>query len=164
MRLKPEPLTPENFAGFGAVIDVRGVAPRVINQGTTKRFHDLAPVDVAAQSGTPLLSIFRASPRPVPIAIELMERHPLGSQAFMPLNDTPFLVLVAEGEDAVVAPSTLRAFITDGQQGVSYARNVWHHPVLALGEETDFLVVDRGGPGENLEEYWFEDAGIFLEI
>jgi len=155
--LTPTPLTKADFAPFGDVIEIADSEHFTINNGTTERFHDLAAVDVVEAGGRPLLSIFRGQPREYPLAIEMMERHPLASQAFVPLTDRPFLVVV--GEPGVTPdPERLRAFITDGSQGVNYRRGVWHHPLLVIGEEADFLVVDRGGPGENCDEHYF-DAG-----
>ncbi len=155
--LKPEPLTAAAFAPFGQVIETQGVQPLAINQGTTERFHALAEVDTAAEAGHPIISVFRGQPRPQPIAIRLVERHPLSSQAFMPLQERPWLVVVAE-PGAPPAPAGLRAFLAGGDQGVSYARGVWHHPLLVLQPDSDFLVIDRSGPGENLEEHWFDVA------
>ena len=149
--ITPVPLTGRDFAPFGEVIETRGAERRLINAGSTVRFHDLARVDVAAHGGYPLINLFRAQPLALPLTIGLLEQHPLGSQAFVPLKRARFLVVVAPGNDAP-GLAGLRAFITDGRQGVSYARGTWHHPVIALGRETDFLVVDRGGPGDNLAE------------
>ena len=150
-RITPVPLTKRDFAPFGEVIETDGAERRVINDGSTVRFHDLARVDVAAHGGYPLINLFRAQPLALPLTISLLEQHPLGSQAFIPLHTAPFLIVVAP---AGAAPrlAELRAFVTDGRQGVNYARGVWHHPVIALGRETDFVVVDRGGPGDNLVE------------
>ena len=89
------------------------------------------------------------------MAIAMMEKHPIGSQAFMPLDLSPFLVVVAAAGE-IVGPDDLHAFITDGRQGINLARGTWHHPVIALDRETDFIVVDRGGPGDNLVEYNFD--------
>lgn len=152
MKLTVEPLTPDAFAPFGEVITTataRDTYP--INLGTTTRFHDISRVDVGDQGGAPIISIFRGTPRQKPIEIKLMERHPLGSQAFMPLAGQKFLIVVAPGTDTP-KPETLRAFISDGRQGVTYAKNVWHHPLLVLEPNSDFLIVDRAGPGENLNE------------
>lgn len=155
--LVPTPLTKADFAPFGDVIEVAGSEHFTINDGTTERFHDLAAIDVLEAGGRPLLSIFRGRPRRFPLAIEMMERHPLASQAFVPLSDRPFLVVVDE-PGVAPDPRRLRAFVTDGRQGVNYRRGVWHHPLLVIGEDADFLVVDRGGPGENCDEHYF-DAG-----
>jgi len=159
MTLTAEPLTAEGFAPFGNVIQMAGHAPRTINEGTCERFDDLAPIDVSANGGRPLISIFKASPRPLPFKVRVLERHPLSSQAFYPLDGVPFLVVVAEDGDASVPWSTrIRAFRAAGNQGVSYRRNTWHHALLAIGQTSHFLVVDRGGPGENCDEVVVDPA------
>jgi ureidoglycolate lyase len=145
-RLEVEALTPEAFAPFGEVISpaaARTVYP--INEGTSQRFHGLAHVDCV--EGAPILSIFRAQPRVLPFAIEMLERHPLGSQAFVPLSKAPYLVVVAS--DPGVTP---RAFLARDGQGVNFFRGTWHHPLLALDAESDFLIVDRDGGGDNCDE------------
>lgn len=153
MMLKAEPLTAAAFAPFGEVIEVAGHAPRMINEGTCERFDDLAPVDVMANGGRPLISIFKAAPRPLPFEVRALERHPLSSQAFYPLDGVAFLVVVAADPDVATPwPSRIRAFHAAGNQGVSYRRNTWHHALLAIGQTSHFLVVDRGGPGENCDE------------
>ena len=151
------PLTRAAFEPFGDVIEADGAERFEINNGSTTRFHDLARVDVAAEGGHALVNIFRARPLPMPLTIAMMEKHPLGSQAFVPLEAAPFLVVVAPPGDAV-APADLRAFLARAGQGVNYAPGVWHHPVIALGRETDFLVIDRGGPGDNLAEFFFDEG------
>lgn len=161
--LAVEPLTIEAFEPFGSVIEPDNAAEiRLINGGTTTRFHDLAAVDVAAGGGRPLINIFRGKPFAPPIAIAVMERHPLGSQAFVPLHDGPFLVVVAE--DAGGGPGRPRAFRCAGRRGVNYARNVWHHPLISLGTTSDFLVVDRGGEGLNLEEARYPEPFLIQSL
>ena len=164
--LRPEPLTAEAFAPFGQVIEADHDKSYLINEGTTRRFHDLAQVDVTDGEGEAILSIFRGTPRSLPIAITMMERHPLGSQAFVPMHPAHWLIVVAEGENPTA--ETCRAFLAAGNQGVQYAKNVWHHPLLVLEPTQDFLIVDRKGPrdhtGENLEERWFDGKGAVLEI
>lgn len=162
-RLEVLSLTKEAFAPFGDVIETDGSPHYPINQGTTERFHDLAAVDVLEKSGRPLINIFRAQPLNYPLRVEMMERHPLSSQAFIPLSDAPFMVLVAPTGKSIRVPD-LRAFITNGRQGVNYRRAIWHHPVLALRPDSDFLVVDRGGPGENCDELHFEGEEILLTL
>lgn len=143
-----EPLTREAFAPFGDVIEAASAARTyAINAGTTTRFHDLASIDTEREGGRPLLSLFRAQPRELPFAVTMLERHPLGSQAFVPVSKQPYLVVVAEAPDAVP-----RAFLARDGQGVNYRAGTWHHPLLALGEVSDFLVIDRGGPGNNCDE------------
>jgi ureidoglycolate lyase len=156
-RLLPvERLTRAGFAAFGDVIEIAGSRHYTINDGHAERHHDLARVDVGESGGRPLINIFRARPWPLPLMVAMVERHPLSSQAFIPLAPAPFLLVVAAAGDAP-GPDALRAFVTDGTQGVNYARGTWHHPVLALDHVTDFLVVDRGGPGENCDLISFGD-------
>ncbi len=155
-------LTRDAFAAFGDVIEADGEYLE-INQGTTLRFHDLARIDVMQNEGRPLFNIFRASPRPRPIAVKLLERHPLSSQAFFPLDNKPYLVLVAPAADKVEV-GKMYAFIANGRQGVNYHRGIWHHPLLAIDEQTDFIVIDRGGEGENCDEFYFpQDTEIFID-
>jgi len=154
-------LTPEAFAPFGDVIQIEGSHPYTINNGYAERYHDLAAVDVMEQGGRPLISIFHATPRPLPVRIQVMERHPLSSQAFFPLSRNPFLVVVAPPGDDLSAEG-LHAFITDGRQGVNYRRGVWHHALLALDTACNFLVIDRGGPGENCDEVSLGEREIVL--
>lgn len=137
------------------MIETEGANALSINEGTTTRFHDLAKIDTAPEDGTTLVSIFRGTPRPLPVDIRMVERHPLGSQAFVPLQDRPWLIVVAPPGDTVEIAS-LRAFRATGTQGVNYRRGVWHHPLLVLKPDHDFLVIDRGGPGDNCDEMWFE--------
>lgn len=145
-----EPLTRAAFAPFGDVIELEGAKQIPINLGTTIRYHDLAKVDVADEDGRTLVNLFRGQPRTLPFEVTMLERHPLGSQAFVPLNDKPYLVVVAPAGE--LDPNAIRAFVTSGWQGVNYAKGVWHHPLIALGEVSDFVVVDRGGDGLNLNE------------
>lgn len=165
-----EPLTKAAFAPFGTVIERDGAEIRMINEGTTTRYHALSGVDVAAGGGTAILSIFDGTPRPVPIEISMMERHPIGSQAFMPLSDHDWLVVVAptNGDDSAPDFNGLRCFHARGDQGVSYAPHVWHHPLL-VRQPQDFLIADRAGPeGEsdsaNLQEHWEDSPVAVIEI
>jgi len=153
--MKIEALTKAGFAPFGEVIEIDGAQHYPINQGYAERFNDLASVDAEAVN----VSIIIANPRPKPIAITLMERHPLGSQIFYPLQDRPWLVLVCgDPKDR----NSFRAFSATGRQGVNYARNTWHHPLLVLEAESRFLVVDRKGPGANLEEVPIDEIRLDL--
>jgi ureidoglycolate lyase len=159
-RLKPVSLTSEGFAPFGDVVAIEDASHFSINQGFAERYNDLAQVDIAADHGEVSVSIVTAEPRPYPIDIRLMERHPLGSQIFYPLQDRDWLVVVAEKLTDI---ASFRAFRASGRQGVNYARNVWHHPLLVLDPNSRFLVVDRKGPGNNLEEVWF-DEGVEIVV
>jgi len=124
--LSPVPLTRDNFSGFGDVLEVKGAERILINEGTTERFHALSRLDVSDQQGEGALSIFRATARPSPIKIAMMERHPLASQAFFPLANKRWLVVVCAAQTP--APGNLKAFWARGDQGVQYAKNIWHHP------------------------------------
>jgi ureidoglycolate lyase len=148
--LRIEALTRAAFAPFGDVIELEGAKHFPINLGTTERYHDLAKIDVGDQGGRPLVNLFRGQPRWLPFEVRMMERHPLGSQAFIPLNDKPYLVVVAPAGE--LDAGALRAFVTRGWQGVNYAKGVWHHPLLALDGVSDFIVIDRGGEGPNCDE------------
>lgn len=141
----------EAFAPFGDVMEVSEANQIIpINYGNTERHHNLAKVDVADESGEPSISIFRSVPVQLPFQIKIMERHPLGSQAFMPLSGNPYVVVVARvGE---LDPKNLQAFIVQSHQGVNYHKGTWHHYCLGLNVSNDFLVVDRHGQGPNCDE------------
>lgn len=144
----PEPLTADAFAPFGDVIEASDQAEVIpINYGWTMRFNALT--DVAVGDGQAIISLFRSRPL-TPLVLKIFERHPLGSQAFMPLQGRPFLLAVAPPGDFDAA--RVRVFRAEAHQGVNYAKGTWHHFLLALEAESDFLVVDREGPGENLDE------------
>jgi len=149
------PLSEAAFAPFGELVELNAADLITINQGFAARANDLARIDVASEGGSVNISLFVAQPRPAPIDIKVMERHPLGSQLFYPLQDLPWLVLVCTDPHD---PASYRAFTATGRQGVNYARNVWHHPLLVLNAEERFLVVDRTGPGSNLEEVWLDQT------
>lgn len=144
-----EPLTAAAFAPFGQVLSATGDF-RLINAGLCRRHHDLAALDFA--DGRAGVSVFLAEPRALPYAFDLIERHPEGSQAFLPMTAAPFLVIVSAGPDA-----TPRAFLTDGAQGINFNRGTWHGVLTPLSAPGLFAVVDRIGPGANLEEYRFAE-------
>ncbi len=147
-RLTVELLTPQAFAPFGDVIAPEAAEQSFsINAGSCTRFHDLAAVDCSHEDGRAGISLFRANARGLPLTVSMLERHPLGSQAFIPMSRAPYLVVVAESPD--VCP---RAFLACDGQGVSFRRGTWHHPLLALESISDFVVVDRIGPGDNCQE------------
>jgi ureidoglycolate lyase len=147
-----EPLTREAFAPFGQVIVADDTANHYpINAGMTERYHDLARVELGGVHARPLISIFRGQPYTLPLTLKLLERHPLGSQAFYPLSPQPFLSIVAPDESGV--PGRPRAFLVPPHHGVNIAINTWHGVLTPLDAPADFLVVDRGGDGNNLEEY-----------
>lgn len=158
----PQLLTSEGFALFGDVIEANdNVRHFTINGGNTERYHDLAKID-PGPDGNAIMSIFRGQARQLPFKIEMMERHPKGSQAFVPMSGLPYLVVVAPAGE-VPSLANLRVFLARGDQGVNYAKGVWHHPLLALGRVSDFLVVDRSGPGDNCDEIKLEEYGLIVE-
>ena len=148
--LIPEPLTAEAFAPFGSVIEASEAAARLdINRGHAVRYDRLAEVEVADGGGRAVISLFRAQPLEAPV-LKTFERHPLGSQSFVPLSGRPYLVAVAPAGD--FDPRAVRVFRAAGRQGVHYDKGTWHHFLLVLDADSDFLVVDRAGPGDNCEE------------
>lgn len=164
---KIEPLTKEAFAPFGDVIEANGAADFMINDGAAGRYHALCKVDAGFAGGTPAISIFRATRPTWPIQLTLLERHPLGSQAFMPLSIHDWLAVVADPVDRPTIEN-VRVFRATGSQGVQYARGTWHHPLVILEPTQDFLVVDRCVFGEgdtnNLEECPLPSGGIILDV
>jgi ureidoglycolate lyase len=149
-----EPLTRDAFAPFGQVVEMAGARHYPINDGMTERYHDLAKIELGGPDPRPLLSIFRGQPYGLPLTLKMVERHPLGSQAFYPLSTRPFLVIAAPDHHGV--PQTPRAFLAAPGQGINFAMNTWHGMLTALEAESDFLVVDRGGDGNNLETFFFD--------
>lgn len=162
-RISAKPLCRESFAAFGEVIEVSGQARHYpINDGHTERYHDLATVDVSANHGHALINIFRSTPLPQPLAITMMERHPLGSQAFMPLGNAPYLVVVAPAGE--FDSDLIEVFVATKDQGVNYHPGTWHHYCLALEQISDFMVIDRGGAGDNCDVVTLDGSiGIDLD-
>ena len=152
--LSPQPLTVEAFAPFGDIIETGGNTPLAINADLAQRYDDLACVDTADEHGRPNISIFVSQPRPLPVVIDMIERHPLGSQLFVPLGDYPYLVAVTDGAPPFDGSDLSVFVITDGR-GVNYRKGLWHLPLCPLHGPGRFLVVDRGGPGENCDEFHF---------
>lgn len=153
--ITPKLLTQSDFSAFGDVIEANNNAKIIsINNGFTQRYHDLAKVDVTDadsdnNKGHTLINIFRSTPLTQPIAIKMMERHPHGSQAFIPMGENPYLVVVAPAGEFEL--SKIEVFLANSNQGVNYHKGTWHHFCLALNSESDFLVVDRGGEGDNCD-------------
>lgn len=155
IELAAAPLSKAAFAPFGDVVELDGAEVIPINQGFAERVNRLARIDVDSGGGSVNFSLFTARPRPRPLEIGLMERHPLGSQLFYPLQDRPWLVVVcADPRNS----ASYRAFAASGRQGVNYARGAWHHPLLVHTDGERFIVVDRAGPGDNYEEVRLDSA------
>ena len=150
--IKVEPLTAEAFAPFGDLIEATGEADKIINQGKCGRFHDLATMDF--NGGRAGISLFHSKIEAFPVAIHMVERHPDGSQAFIPMSMAGFLVVVAPDEAGT--PGRPRAFVTQPGQAINFHRGTWHGVLCPLSEPGLFAVIDRIGTGANLEEHWFE--------
>ena len=150
MKILAEPLTPEAFAPFGDVLSADGPPDRIINAGMCGRYHNRARLDFGPE-GRAGISVFKAIPRALPYTFDLLERHPEGSQAFLPMTQHPFLVIVAPDKDGV--PGDPRAFLTAPGQGINLHRGTWHGVLTPLAAPGLFAVVDRIGDGPNLEEY-----------
>jgi ureidoglycolate lyase len=156
--IRTRPLTAEAFARYGDVLEVAGDPDKIINQGLCGRYHDLARLDFS--DGRAGISLFKAQPRRLPLTLDMVERHPDGSQAFLPMSQERFLVVVAPDEGG--RPGKPIAFITEPGQGVNYHRGVWHGVLAPLGQAGLFAVVDRIGDGPNLEEHWFETPHVIV--
>lgn len=150
--IRTTPLTSGAFAPFGDVLSCAGSPDKVINQGLCGRYHDLAQLDFG--DGRAGISLFSAQLRKLPYTLDMVERHPAGSQAFLPMSDGPFLVVVAPDEGGT--PGTPQAYVTSPGQGINLHRNVWHGVLAPLQGSGTFGVIDRIGEGENLQEHWFE--------
>ena len=146
--INPKPITKENFSKFGDMITTADIKPIEINKGYAKRFDGIANLNTSKDNGETIISIFSALKRSFPMKINMMEKHPLGSQAFIPMKQTTFLVLVApEGNKPDL--NKIEAFIIPPEIGVNYNPGTWHFPLIAT-EDMNFLVVDRKGSGNNL--------------
>lgn len=152
-RITAQPLTAAAFASFGDVLEVAGSPDKLINQGLCGRHHDRAALDFGPE-GRAGISLFDAEPRALPLSLEMVERHPEGSQAFIPMSRHPFLVIVAPDDGG--APGRPEAFLTAPGQAVNYHRNTWHGVLTPLHAPGLFAVVDRIGSTPNLEEHWFD--------
>ncbi len=154
--ITPRPLTAEAFAPFGDVLECEGDPDMIINQGMCGRFHDLAKLDFG--EGRAGISLFNAIPRELPYTFDLVERHPLGSQAFVPMSEHPFLVIVAH--DLGNTPGKPHAFFTKSGQCINFHRGIWHGVLTPLHAPGMFAVIDRIGDGNNLEEYQFGEPFV----
>lgn len=153
--IKVTPLTAQNFAPYGDVLDADGAPDKIINAGQCGRFHDRAQVDVMeARVG---ISIFKATLRSLPYTLDLIERHPEGSQAFVPMSDDPFLVIVSDGPNAVP-----QAFLTNGAQAINFHRGTWHGVLTPLAGNGQFAVIDRIGETPNLQEHRYETPWVIV--
>ena len=146
--INPLPITRENFAKYGDMISTKDIKPLEINNGYAKRYDGIANLNTSSDNGETTISIFSALKRNFPMKIDMMEKHPLGSQAFIPMKETTFLVFVAPKEEKPDL-NKIEAFIIPPGIGVNYKPGTWHFPLIST-EDMNFLVVDRKGPGDNL--------------
>ena len=149
---------------FGSVLDRNLTQQIAINQSTTTRFHKMATVQVSPPGAGVILSIFSGTNRGYPFEINMMERHPIGSQAFFPLSEEPWLIVVAPDAGDKPDEKRIRCFRATGSQGVQYNRNVWHHPLLILAKTQDFFIVDRDTDSINLHEYFFDEPAALIDV
>lgn len=155
--LKVEPLTAQAFKPYGDVIQTASAKQQFdINEGNTVRFHDIS--DIEFGEGAVCTSIFESSPVAYPFPLKVMERHPLGSQMFIPLSKNPYYVVVAAPGE--FDETTLRAFLARPNQGINFFKNTWHHYSLSLVSVSQFLVIDRKGEGNNLEEVFLSGDSL----
>ena len=159
--IKPIKITKENFSEFGDLITSENIEPIDINEGYAKRFDDLANINTLKDEGKTIVSIFSALKRNFPMKIDMMEKHPLGSQAFMPMKETTFLAFVAPQGD-LPEIDKIKSFIVTPKKGINYRPGIWHFPLIST-EDTSFLVIDRKGSGDNLIIHNFDKDNIFLK-
>ena len=157
----PKPITKENFSKFGDMITTDDLKPIEINNGYAKRFDGIANLNTSKDNGVSTISIFSALKRSFPMKIDMMEKHPLGSQAFIPMKETVFLSFVAPASD-LPDINKIKSFIIPPKMGINYKPGIWHFPLIST-EDTNFLVIDRKGNGENLTIHKFENQEIILE-
>jgi len=160
--IEPIKITKNNFSEFGDVISQEKITPININAGYAKRFDDLANINTLKNDGKTIISIFSALKRSFPMKIDMMEKHPLGSQAFMPMKETTFLCFVApQGESPKI--NKICAFVVPPKVGINYKPGIWHFPLIST-EDTDFLVIDRKGNGKNLIIHKFDKEEVILKF
>tara|TARA_B100000575_G_scaffold198897_1_gene160919 strand:- start:227 stop:721 length:495 start_codon:yes stop_codon:yes gene_type:complete len=159
--ITPKKITRENFAKFGELITTNNIEPISINDGYAKRFDGIANIDTTKDNGETTISIFSAIKRNFPMNIDMMEQHPLGSQAFIPMKETTFLSFVAPNADKPDL-NKVEAFIIPPGLGINYKTGTWHFPLIAT-EDMNFLVVDRKGSGDNLKIQKLKENKVVLK-
>ena len=159
--INPKPISKENFSKFGDVISAKDTNPININNGYAKRYDNIANLNTSKDNGETTISIFSALKRQFPMKIDMMEKHPLGSQAFIPMKETNFIAFVAPSGNKPEI-SKIESFIVSPGMGINYKPGIWHFPLIST-ENMNFLVVDRKGAGDNLIIYNFEKEKVTLE-
>ena len=159
--ITPKPITKENFSKFGDLITTKDIEPITINDGYAKRFDNIAKLDTSKENGKTTISIFSALKRTFPMKVNMMESHPLGSQAFIPMKETTFLCFVApSGEKPDL--NKIESFIIPPGLGINYKPGTWHFPLIST-EDMNFLVVDRKGAGDNLKIQKLDSEDLILK-
>ena len=168
IKLTPEELTEENFADFGEVVSIQSKQSKTINNGFAEKFTDIASLDTKEDQGQTSVHIFVAKSRQFPLHISMLEKHPYFSQTFIPRHSSPFIVVVAPPSEK---PSIekIKAFITNGEQGINYSRGVWHFPLISIKDNSQFIVIDRERNEdidtiEQCEEIIIDDVNVTLEL
>ena len=160
--IKPKKITRKNFKKFGDLICTKKIRPININNGYAKRFDNLCKINTSLRKGNTIVSIFSAKKRKFPMSIKMMEKHPLGSQAFIPMNETKFFVFVApKGKKPNI--NSIKSFLVPKQTGINYKPGIWHFPLIST-KNMNFLVIDRKGMGNNLKIYNFKNEKISFKI
>lgn len=160
--LKAELLTSERFTPYGQVIETSRDKSDAMNAARFERFDDLCEIDLI-NNGHVAVSIARCrTPTSLPLKLDMVERHPLGSQAFIPLTHCKVVIVVAPPGEGVDV-NDLRAFVSNGRQGFNYRRGTWHMPLISFEVGQEYLIIDRGGNEANCEEHML-DENIFLEV
>ena len=162
LSIKPKPITKDNFKKFGDMITTEDINPIEINNGFAKRYDGIAKLDTKKENGESTICIFSALKRSFPMKVDMMEKHPLGSQAFIPMKETTFLSFVAPAGDKPDL-TKVEAFIIPKGIGVNYNPGVWHFPLIST-ENMNFLVVDRKGEGDNLVIYDLENENVTIDF
>ena len=159
--IKPKKITRKNFKKFGDLICTKKIRPININNGYAKRFDNLCKINTSLRKGNTIVSIFSAKKRKFPMSIKMMEKHPLGSQAFIPMNETKFFVFVApKGKKPNI--NSIKSFLVPKQTGINYKPGIWHFPLIST-KNMNFLVIDRKGTGNNLVIHNFKNEKISLK-
>ena len=168
LKLTPKALTAESFQLFGEVVSIKNKESIVINDGFASKFPDVVKLDTKEEGGETSVHIFVAKKRQFPLQITMLENHPFFSQTFIPKNNTPFIVVVAPPSEEPVIEN-IKAFITDGDQGISYSRGVWHFPLISLKDNAQFVVIDRkyNSDKDSMKQCTvskIEDVSIYVEL
>ena len=168
LKLTPKALTAESFQLFGEVVSIKNKESIVINDGFASKFPDVVKLDTKEEGGETSVHIFVAKKRQFPLQITMLENHPFFSQTFIPKNNTPFIVVVAPPSQEPVIEN-IKAFITDGDQGISYSRGVWHFPLISLKDNAQFVVIDRkyNSDKDSMKQCnvsKIEDVSIYVEL